>query len=136
LRAKPRSNVFNINSDDIILSCNNVIQSISHLIHEFNTLSRQEKAEVIVLFENTYVEPILRELNKQNDKLEDVIIINDEEDFIMNIIYLLNDAQHALCTNPINGRETRLECHKKIVSFMNEYGVTDYICEQIRKGKK
>lgn len=59
---KPKSNIIGLNSDDILFICNNVEQAIEHLIVEFQTLNKQEKAEIIVMFENsnTYVKQLLR----------------------------------------------------------------------------
>jgi hypothetical protein len=60
-----QNNIYEFNYDDILLLCGNVNQTVSHLIKEFKTLNMQEKAEVLVLFENTYVGKILRDLNKK-----------------------------------------------------------------------
>lgn len=59
---KPKSNIIGLNSDDILFICNNVEQAVQHLIAEFETLNKQEKAEVIVFYEgtNTYVEQLLK----------------------------------------------------------------------------
>ena len=66
---KMRDNIYNFSHDDILLICSNVNQTVSHLIREFKTLNMQEKAEVMVLFENTYVGQILKkEINKKNKK--------------------------------------------------------------------
>jgi hypothetical protein len=55
-----QNNIYEFNYDDILLLCGNVNQTVSHLIKEFKTLNMQEKAEVMVLFENTYVGQILK----------------------------------------------------------------------------
>jgi hypothetical protein len=55
-----QNNIYKFNYDDILLLCGNVNQTVSHLIKEFKTLNMQEKAEVMVLFENTYVGQILK----------------------------------------------------------------------------
>ena len=66
---RTRDNIYNFSHDDILLICSNVNQTVSHLIKEFKTLNMQEKAEVMVLFENTYVGQILKkEINKKNKK--------------------------------------------------------------------
>ena len=59
---KQKSNIVGYNHDDILLICNNVEQAIQHLIVEFDTLNRQEKAELILMFEgtNTYVGQLLK----------------------------------------------------------------------------
>jgi uncharacterized membrane protein len=59
---KRKSNIIGLNSDDILLICNNVEQAIQHLIVEFETLNKQEKAEVIIFYEgtNTYVGQLLK----------------------------------------------------------------------------
>ncbi len=59
---KPKSNIVGYNHDDVLLICNNVEQAIQHLIIEFETLNKQEKAEVIVMFDesNTYVGQLLK----------------------------------------------------------------------------
>ena len=68
---KHKSNIVGYNSDDILLICNNVEQAIQHLIVEFETLNKQEKAEVIVMFENTntYVGQLLKAVY-ENSKTE------------------------------------------------------------------
>ena len=65
---KRKINVVGYNHDDILLICNNVEQAIQHLIVEFETLNNQEKAEVIVMFENTntYVGQILKAVYESN----------------------------------------------------------------------
>ncbi|MCE5220181.1 MAG: hypothetical protein LLF98_02640 [Clostridium sp.] len=59
---KQQTNIIDYNPDDILLICNNVEQAIEHLIVEFKTLNKQEKAEIIVMFENsnTYVGQLLK----------------------------------------------------------------------------
>lgn len=59
---KQENNIIGLNCDDILLICNNVEQAIRHLIVEFETLNKQEKAEVIVMFDesNTYVGQLLK----------------------------------------------------------------------------
>lgn len=64
IKSKQDTNIVHIEGyDDILLICSNVEQVLKHLIKEFKTLNKQEKAEVIVMFDNTYVGQILRELN-------------------------------------------------------------------------
>lgn len=69
MKAKRKSNVVGYNHDDILLICNNVEQAINHLIVEFGTLNKQEKAEVIVMFENsnTYVGQILKTIYENSN---------------------------------------------------------------------
>lgn len=64
---KPKSNIVDYNHDDILLICNNVEQAIQHLIVEFETLNKQEKAEVVVMFDefNTYVGQLLKAVTKK-----------------------------------------------------------------------
>lgn len=65
---KQKSNVVGYNHDDILLICSNVEQAINHLIVEFGTLNKREKAEVIVMFDgtNTYVEQLLKIINENS----------------------------------------------------------------------
>jgi len=64
---KRKINIVNYNHDDILLICNNVEQAVENLISEFETLNKQEKVEVVVMFENTYVGDILKQLNQNNE---------------------------------------------------------------------
>jgi hypothetical protein len=66
---KQKSNIVGYNHDDILLICNNVEQAIQHLVVEFETLNKQEKAELIVMFENsnTYVGQILKTIYENSN---------------------------------------------------------------------
>lgn len=78
-----KNNLIIHNADDILLLCVNMEQMFDHFIYEVDALTEIERLELISLFENTYVEEIIKQVNddkrkKKTKRVKKVVKIEKE----------------------------------------------------------
>ena len=79
---KVETNLVHYNTDDLILTCQNLNQLHTHLNNQFKKLHDDDKAFLFTLFNDTYAGEVIKKINqkkktkKKTQKSENVDITN------------------------------------------------------------